>query len=110
MKKGIKGNMNIDFSEYYDEEDDIYYVTFKTGEPSGIVELDDILLLEVGAFTGLPTGFRVLNYSRHKIDCIQIATKLVKTAISTAKKEFPSLLNTRSKQLTSALQKTLQPA
>lgn len=30
--------MNIGLSEYYDEEDDIYYVTFKTGEPSGVQE------------------------------------------------------------------------
>ncbi len=62
MKDGVKGQMNIDFSETYDQEDDVYYVTFKTGEPSYSVEVDDILLLEVGVFTNLPTGFRVLNF------------------------------------------------
>jgi len=109
MKKGIKGSMNIDFSEYYDEEDDIYYVTFKTGEPSGVLELDDILLLEVGAFTGLPTGFRILNYSKHKIDGVEIAVKKAKEAMSTMKKGFPAMLDTRSKQVTRALQKTMVP-
>ena len=102
--------MSIAFSEHYDEEDDIYYVTFKTGEPSGVLELDDILLLEVGAFTGLPTGFRILNYSKHKIDAVEIAVKKVKEAMSTVKKDFPAMMDTRSKQVTRALQKTMAPA
>ena len=105
--------MNIDFSEYYDEEDDIYYVTFRTGEPSGVLELDDILLLEVGAFTGLPTGFRILNYSKHKIGGVQIAVKKAKEAMSAMmsamKKGFPAMLDTRSKQVARALQKTMMP-
>jgi hypothetical protein len=37
--KGIKGSMNIGFAENYDQEEDIYYVTFKTGEPSYVIEL-----------------------------------------------------------------------
>ncbi len=107
MKKGLKGSMNIDFSEYYDEEDDIYYVTFKTGEPSGVLELDDILLLEVGMFTGLPTGFRILNYSKHKVGGVEIALKQVRQAINTVKKDFPSVLASRSAQVASALERTL---
>ncbi len=110
MKKGIKCTMNIDFSEYYDEGDDIYYVTFKTGEPSGVIEVDDILLLEVGAFTGLPTGFRILNYSKHNIDSVQIMEKKVRAAINEVKRDFPSVLSERSKQVTRALERTLAPA
>ena len=110
MKIGSKGSMNIAFSEYYDEEDDVYYVTFKTGEPSGVLELDDVLLLEVGAFTGLPTGFRILNYSKHKIGAVRVAVKKVKEAVSAVKRDFPAMLDARSKQVTRALQKTLAPA
>lgn len=107
MKKGLKGSMNIDFSEYYDEEDDIYYVTFKTGEPSGVLELDDILLLEVGMFTGLPTGFRILNYSKHKVGGVEIALKQVRQAMNTLKKDFPAVLASRSAQVANALERTL---
>jgi hypothetical protein len=56
----------IELSERYDQEDDIYYVTLKTGEPSIAVEHDDRLLLEVGIFTGLPTGFRIFNFTKNK--------------------------------------------
>ena len=96
--------MNIDFSEYYDEEDDIYYVTFKTGEPSGVVELDDILLLEVGVFTGLPTGFRILNYSKHKVDGVRFAK--INQAMTSAKKEFQTAFSARTKQFEQALERT----
>jgi len=58
--------MNVDFSESYDHESDIYYVTFKTGEPSMVFETDDDLLLEVGLFTHTPTGFRILNFSKRQ--------------------------------------------
>jgi len=39
----MKENKKTEFSEIYDQEDDIYYVSFKTGEPSFVVEVDDIL-------------------------------------------------------------------
>ncbi|MDE1976860.1 MAG: hypothetical protein KGL04_02465 [Elusimicrobia bacterium] len=110
MRKELKGLMNIDFSEYYDEEDDVYYVTFKTGEPSGVVEMDDILLLEVGAFSGLPTGFRILNYSKQKIGSIEIAVKRVRQAVNTTKKDFPAIAAQRSRQVTQALEQTLTAA
>lgn len=72
MKHGLKTSMNGDFSENYDQTDDVYYVTFKTGEPSCCVEIDDILLLEVGLYSGLPTGFRILNFSKNRIHNVKV--------------------------------------
>lgn len=54
----------VGFSEMYDRESDTYYLTFNTGEPSYCVEADDVLLIEVGLFSNLPTGFRILNFSK----------------------------------------------
>jgi hypothetical protein len=61
-----KTSKDIEISERYDKEDDVYYVTVRTGEPSIAVEHDDRLLMEMGIFTRLPTGFRILNYSKNK--------------------------------------------
>jgi uncharacterized protein YuzE len=105
MKRGLKGEMNIDFNERYDEESDIYYVTFKSGEPSFAKEVDDVLLLEVGAFTGLPTGFRLLNYSKHKVTQVEI--KRVREVIGAARKQVPQMLDKRSKQIETALERAL---
>lgn len=53
-----------EMTEMYDQENDVYYFTFKTGEPSYCVEVNDVLVLEIGLFTKLPTGFRILNLTK----------------------------------------------
>ncbi|HEX3624818.1 MAG TPA: hypothetical protein VGO67_03545 [Verrucomicrobiae bacterium] len=49
----------------------------KTSEPSIAQEVDDTLLAEFGMFTSLPTGFRILNYSKtkEKADAFKIRFK-----------------------------------
>ncbi len=106
----MRGKMNIDFEEVYDEEDDIYYVSFKTGEPSFVVEVEgtDNLLLEVGVFSRMPTGFRILEFSKDKIKHVQvgvIATLIKKTIHETAK-ESTSLRN-REVQVEKVLESVL---
>lgn len=54
------------FDEVYDQEEDIYYVTLKTGEPSYCIEIDDVIVAEVGMFTNSFTGFRVLNFNKNR--------------------------------------------
>ena len=109
MKVGTKGIMNIDFSETYDQEDDIYYVTFKTGEPSYCVEMDDVLLLEVGLFTNPPTGFRILNFTKNNLAGVKLdvriegLTKKIKDILS---KKTPTMRQ-RQAQVERALEKVL---
>src|SRR5438477_10251113 len=76
--KGKIGKMNIPFSEVYNEEDDVYYVTFKTGEPSYCLEVDDVLIIELGLFTNLPTGFRILNFKQNRIAAVKVNVMLKK--------------------------------
>lgn len=54
------------WDEVYDREEDVYYVSFGTGEPSYCLEVDDMLVLEIGMFSNLPTGYRILNMSAHE--------------------------------------------
>ena len=109
MKVGKKGAMNIDFSETYDQEDDTYYVTFKTGEPSYCLELDDVLLLELGLFTNLPTGFRILNFHKNKVAFLELKptlTREVKKALEGSKKSLPTIRQ-RASAVKQALEKVL---
>lgn len=55
----------------YDEFGDVLYVTFGTGEPSYCEEVDDFLLLELGIFSNLPTGFRFIGF-KEKIESVGI--------------------------------------
>jgi len=98
----------VELSERYDSEEDIYYVTFKTGEPSCVIEHDDILLLEKGIFTGLPTGFRILNFSKHKdkVRAFQACfTALIKSARKKMKAEFEAKIDARENQIGEFLEK-----
>lgn len=108
MKVGRKGAMNTDFSETYDQEDDTYYVTFKTGEPSYCIEVDDVLLLEVGMFTNLPTGFRILNFHKNNVETVQVKalSKKVKKTLEESRKSLPTL-DERASRVNSALEKVL---
>ena len=62
----MTGGAEIEVFEQYDNEDDVYYVTVQTGEPSIVEEYDDNILVEFGIFTQMPTGFRILNYTKHQ--------------------------------------------
>jgi hypothetical protein len=66
MSSEFQNASEIQLSEQYDKDADIYYVTVLTGEPSIIAEHDDKLLVETGIFTGMPTGFRILGFSKNK--------------------------------------------
>lgn len=107
MKLGTKGAMNIDFSETYDQEDDVYYVTFKTGEPSYCVEVDDVFLLEVGLFSNLPTGFRVLNFHKNKVQAVEIKVKLVKEITNALSKRGLPAIKHRQAVVERAIEKVL---
>lgn len=100
---------NIEFNEFYDQESDIYYVSFKTGEPSHVVEIDDTFLVEVGFFSSLPTGFRVLNYSKLKGFRIKFDMQKIKEAIEGKRKEGLDHAKLQSEQFENALKKVLTP-
>jgi hypothetical protein len=108
MKVGTKGVTNIGFSETYDQEDDVYYVTFKTGEPSYCVEVDDVLLLEVGSFSRLPTGFRILNFRKNRVHAVGIGVQLVKKMTDALSRTSPpATIKQRYAVVERALEKVL---
>ena len=100
------GNMNIPFNEIYNEEDDVYYVTFKTGEPSYCLEMDDVFLMELGLFTNLPTGFRILNFKQNKIKMVKIGLLLRKIQETLHEIDLTTL-GDREARIKSALEEVL---
>ena len=48
----------------YDPETDVLEVFFGTEEPSFAREVDDTLIIDVGMYSKLPTGFQILNASK----------------------------------------------
>ena len=105
MEKKI-GKMNIPFSEVYNEEDDVYYVSFKTAEPSYCLEVDDVLVIELGLFTNLPTGFRILNFNKNKVNHVAIGVLFKKFKKILQAVDRPTL-GDRETQLKKAIEEVL---
>ncbi len=103
--KHIKGN--IDFDQYYDQEGDVYYVTFKTGEPSYSQEVDDVLILDMGMFTNLPTGFRLLNFKKVKHIEFAVFIKKINRLIE-ENIDLKNIIKSREQQVKEALQEVLK--
>ena len=61
----------------YDNEADVLYVSFGTGEPSYCDPLSNFLLLELGMFTNQPTGFRVIQPRKRDIKEIVVRIEKV---------------------------------
>lgn len=94
------------FDEVYDQEEDIYYVSIKTGEPSYCVEMDDIIIAEVGMFTKAFTGFRVLNFNKNRHALAQLLlTGKLKEEMKESMKSIKQLQDSREAAFEQALEK-----
>lgn len=85
--------LNITFD--YDEETDILMISLGTGEPSFSEEVDDILLVDRGYFSGQITGFQVMDVKLHGIKKVQLDAFIAK-AIQKEKKLIESYMRQRT--------------
>ena len=103
--------INKQLVEKYDAETDTLYVSFGTGEPSYAEEIDDVFVVEMGMFSHLPTGFRVINFSKHKVKEILTAIKkVIKARIRREEKEIYQHVRERAKQLERGVDSTFAAA
>lgn len=79
----------IDVKFDYDEDGDVLYISFGTGEPSYCDEVDDILLVERGIVTNAITGFRILDVRHHKIKSVEVWIRRMEQKLEQEKKVTP---------------------
>src|SRR5436190_7432224 len=64
---------NVRFN--YDATTDVLHVTFGTGEPSFGEEVDDLLIVEYGVYSGTPTGFQLLHVREVGVAKVELRLK-----------------------------------
>ena len=102
---------NQQIIESYDSEADTLYVSFGTGEPSYAEEIDDVFVVEMGMFSHLPTGFRVINFSKHKVKAIFTSIKkVIKDRVRREQKEISQHIRERAIQLEQGVDSTFAAA
>ena len=73
----------------YDKDADVLYVSFGIEEPSYCESLNSFILLELGAFTRQPTGFRVIQPGKRDINKMTVKVgKIIQRRIKTIEKEL----------------------
>lgn len=65
----------------YDKEADVLYVSFGDDEPTYVDNIDDVLLIEVGCFSGLPKGFRILGARENKVQVSMVFVQQIKNRV-----------------------------
>lgn len=84
----------ISIRHHYDKESDVLYVHFGENEPTHVENVDDFLLVEIGWFSGLPRGFRIIGPRYHKVSSFEL-TMVVKQI----KKQVRELMEGRRKAI-----------
>ncbi|HOK66869.1 MAG TPA: DUF2283 domain-containing protein [Anaerohalosphaeraceae bacterium] len=59
----MEEKMNI--THHYDEEADILYIDFGSNEPCFTEDIDGVVMLEIGWFSKLPRGIKVIGPKAH---------------------------------------------
>jgi len=75
-------NSKINIAHSYDKDADILYVRISSDqEPTFVENVDDVLLLEIGWFSGLPKGFRILGPKYHSIQSVTMVVRQIKKQV-----------------------------
>lgn len=84
----------ISIKHNYDKDADVLYVRFGVDdEPTFVENIDDFLLLEIGWFSNLPKGFRILGPKYHNVQ--SISTSIVRRI----KKQVRQIMEERRKAI-----------
>ena len=92
MGTNMAGKMKI--SHHYDEQADVLYVSFADDEPTYTEDIDGVLMIEIGWFSRLPKGFRILGPKYHNIKSVEMGV-----LIRRAKKQLRNLMEKRRKAI-----------
>lgn len=82
--------MNI--TQHYDEKADILYIDFGSDEPCFTEDLDGFLMIDIGWFSKLPRGLRVVSPKSLKV-------RSIKMVITQAEKQCKDLMEQQAKQI-----------
>lgn|GEM_PF-2057618 len=90
----------------FNEDADVLHISLGTGEPSYCEEIDDILLVERGYFSGQITGFQIMDVTYHRIQSVGVVA-FVKKALKEEKNELQRYLTQKSHDIPLIIQDRL---
>jgi len=86
METEMAEKLNI--THHYDKNADILYIDFGSDEPCFTEDVDGLLMLEIGWFSNLPRGIRVISPKLHKVKSVEVLTKQIEKAMDKRAKQI----------------------
>ena len=83
----------------YDSRADVLHVTFGTGEPSFAEEIDDLLVMEYGIYSGAPTGFQLLHIRAVGLNKVEARVKRTLPKVATKRQKLMEQYSNRRTRL-----------
>ncbi len=77
-------------NQHYDDEANVLYIAFGSDEPTYTENIDDIFMLEIGWFSRLPQGIRVVLPQGKKLKTVEMTL-----VINQMKKKVRNLMKSR---------------
>jgi uncharacterized protein YuzE len=62
----------INISHHYDPDADILYIDFGSNEPCYTEDIDGIVMVDVGWFSKLPLGIKIISPKAHKMEAVHL--------------------------------------
>ncbi len=70
----------INITKHYDKDADILYIDFGSDEPCYTEDVDGFLMIDIGWFSKLPRGIKIISPKTHKVKSVKmVITKIEKT-------------------------------
>jgi hypothetical protein len=99
----------LNITEHYDRIADVLYIDFGFDEPCYTEPIDGVVMVDIGWFSKLPRGLRVMSPRAHKFECQmvirqaeQVCRKAMEQQVKQIQTEEPILHDILGQTLTQA--------
>jgi hypothetical protein len=100
----------INITKHYDKDADILYIDFGSDEPCYTEDIDGFLMIDIGWFSKLPRGVKIISPKTHKVKSFKmVITQIEKTCRQLMKQQVKQI-QTEEPMLQNILGQTLNRA
>jgi len=100
----------INITKHYDKRADILYIDFGSDEPCYTEDIDGFLMIDIGWFSKLPRGVKIISPKTHKVKSVKMIVTQVERTCRQLMKQRVKQIQTEEPVLQNILGQTLNQA
>ena len=100
----------INITKHYDKHADILYIDFGSDEPCYTEDIDGFFMIDIGWFSKLPRGVKIISPKTHKVKSVKMIVTQVERTCRRFMKQRVKQIQTEEPVLQNILGQTLNQA